>query len=107
MRSILSALSACLFLGLVLGLASAANADSKVFLVANQPDGYGVDQCLAKGENCGAPAARAYCHAHHYAEAVSYRRVDPGDVTSAIPGSGNSVCHGSGCGEYVAIICQR
>jgi hypothetical protein len=103
MRSILPALSACLFLG----FASAANADSKVFLVANQPDGYGVDQCLAKGENCGAPAARAYCHAHQYAEAVSYRRVDPSEVTSAIPQTGNDACHGSGCGDYVAIICQR
>lgn len=101
MRSILPALSACLFLG----LASAANADSKVFLVANQPDGYGVDQCLAKGENCGAPAARAYCHAHQYADAVSFRRVEPNEVTSAVPQG--SACHGSGCGEYVAIICQR
>ena len=54
MRLILSALSACLLLA-----ASAAHADSRIFIVANQPDGYGIDQCLAKGENCGAPAARA------------------------------------------------
>ncbi|WP_458756452.1 hypothetical protein ACSVBT_11875 [Afipia sp. TerB] len=101
MRLILPALAACLLLGPVFP----AHADSKVFLVANQPDGYGVDQCLAKGENCGAPAARAYCHAHHYAEAVSYRRVSPDELTAAVPQS--TVCRGSGCDEYVAIICQR
>jgi hypothetical protein len=101
MRSIPAALSACLFLGLV----SSANADSRVFLVANQPDGYGVDQCLARGENCGAPAARAYCHAHEYADAVSYRRVEPDEVTGSVPQT--AACHGPGCGEYVAIICKR
>ena len=102
MRLILSALSACLLLA-----ASAAHADSRIFIVANQPDGYGIDQCLAKGENCGAPAARAYCHAHEFAQAVSYRRVDPDDITGAVPQTGTATCHGSGCGEYVAITCQR
>ena len=39
-----------------------ARADSRVFIVANQPDGYGVDECLAKGEKCGAPEiGRASC----------------------------------------------
>ena len=54
MRSI-SALLACLF---VLA-ASAASADSRVFIISNQADGYGVDQCLAKGEKCGAHAAHS------------------------------------------------
>jgi hypothetical protein len=46
MRSI-PALLACVSLF----AASAASADSRVFIIANQADGYGVDQCLAKGEN--------------------------------------------------------
>ena len=33
--------------------ASAASADSRVFIIANQADGYGIDQCLARGEKCG------------------------------------------------------
>ena len=46
------------FLALVFVLAaSAASADSRVFIIANQADGYGVDQCLAMGEKCGAHAA--------------------------------------------------
>jgi hypothetical protein len=50
------------FLALMFVLsASAASADSRVFIIANQADGYGVDQCLAMGEKCGAHAARSYC----------------------------------------------
>jgi hypothetical protein len=42
-----SAFLACAFLL----AASAASAESRVFIIANQADGYGVDQCLAQGEN--------------------------------------------------------
>jgi hypothetical protein len=100
MRS-LSALLACVF---VLG-ASAASADSRVFIVENQADGYGVDQCLAKGEKCGAHAALSYCRSRDFAQASSYRRVDPDEVTGSVPKS--TGCNHAGCGEYVAITCQR
>ena len=85
--------------------ASAASADSRVFIIANQADGYGVDQCLAKGDKCGAHAARSYCQSRDFADASSYRRVDPDEITGSVPGSGN--CHHAGCNEYVAITCQR
>ena len=101
MRSI-SALLACVF---VLA-ASAASADSRVFIIENQADGYGVDQCLAKGEKCGAHAARSYCQSRDFAQATSFRRVDPEEVTGSVPKSGEN-CNHTGCGEYVAITCQR
>jgi hypothetical protein len=63
---------------------SAAFADSRVFIIANQPDGYGVDQCLAKGDKCGAPAARSYCQSRDFAQASSYRRVDPDEITGSV-----------------------
>jgi hypothetical protein len=100
MRS-LSAFFACAF---VLA-ASAALADSRVFIIANQADGYGVDQCLARGEKCGAHAARSYCQSRDFAQATAYRRVDPDEITGSVPGNGK--CSGSGCNEYVAITCQR
>jgi hypothetical protein len=86
--------------------ASAASADSRVFIVANQPDGYGVDQCLAKSEKCGASAARSYCQSRDFAQATSYRRVDPDEITGSVPKTGES-CNHVGCNEYVAITCQR
>ena len=98
-----SALSACAFLL----AASVAHADSRVFIVENQADGYGVDQCLAKGEKCGAHAALSYCQSRDFAEASSYRRVDPEEVTGAVPKSAGANCGHAGCGEYVAITCQR
>ena len=100
MRSI-SVLLACAFLA----AASAASADSRVFIVANQADGYGVDQCLAKGDKCGASAARSYCQSRDFAEASSYRRIDPDEITGSVPKASGD-CHGS-CNEYVAITCQR
>ena len=86
--------------------ASAASADSRVFIVANQADGYGVDECLASGEKCGAYAARSYCQSRDFAQAVSYRRVDPDEITGSIPKPGSN-CNHAGCKEYVAITCQR
>jgi hypothetical protein len=85
---------------------TAALADSRVFIIANQADGYGVDQCLAKSEKCGAHAAQSYCQSRDFAQASSYRRVDPEEITGSVPNAGPN-CHHSGCGEYVAITCQR
>jgi hypothetical protein len=84
---------------------SAAFADSRVFIIENQADGYGVDQCLAKGEKCGAHAALSYCQSRDFAQASSYRRVDPDEVTGSVPKGAS--CGHAGCGEYVAITCQR
>jgi hypothetical protein len=93
--------------GTLLLAASAAVADTRVFIVASQADGYGVDQCLAKGERCGAHAARAYCQSREFAQAVAYRRVDPDEITGAIPKNVTEQCSHSGCQEYVAITCER
>ena len=98
-----SALLACAF---VLA-ASAASADTKVFIIANQADGYGVDQCLARGDRCGAHAARAYCQSRDFAQATAFRRVDPDEITGSVSKAGGENCNHAGCNEYVAITCQR
>ena len=100
-------LSSALIASAFLLASSAASADSRVFIVANQADGYGVDECLARGEKCGAHAARSYCQSREFASATAYRRVDPDEITGSVPKGGNDICTGSGCGEYVAITCQR
>ena len=87
-------------------VSSGALADTRVFIVANQADGYGVDQCLAKGEKCGAQVARTYCQSRDFAQASAYRRVDPDEITGSVPKSGANCSHGH-CDEHVAITCQR
>src|SRR5437660_10632305 len=95
-----------LLAGAFLCAASVASADSRVFIIANQADGYGVDQCLAKGDRCGAHAALSYCRSRDFAQAASYRRVDPDEITGSVPKAGGNCTRGV-CDEYVPITCQR
>jgi hypothetical protein len=87
-------------------LTSAASAETRIFIVANQADGHGTEQCLAKGDKCGAHAAHSLCQSRDFAQASAYRRVDPDEITGSVPRDGANCAHG-GCNEYVAITCQR
>ena len=86
---------------------SSAFADSRIFIIANESDGYGIDQCLARGDRCGAPMANAYCQQRDFTAAAEFRRVDPDEITGAVPAANGRKCSGSGCAEYVAITCRR
>lgn len=88
--------------GALIIAASSAFAETRVFIIANQ----GVDQCVAKGDKCGASVARTYCQSRDFAQASAYRRVDPDEITGSVPKSGTNCSHGH-CDEYVAITCQR
>lgn len=81
---------------------AAAQAEKRIFIVANNADGYGVDRCLATGASCGAAVARAYCRARDYAQVVSYRKADQSEITGT-----ETTCRGSACDQYVAIECTR
>jgi hypothetical protein len=96
-------LAACLFFA----LSSSVSADSRVFVIAAQADGYGIDQCLANGERCGAHAARAYCQSREFAEASTYRQLDPTEITSSAAEFANTSCRGATCGRPIAITCAR
>jgi hypothetical protein len=95
-----------LFASAFIFCASSASAETRVFIIANHADGYGIDQCLAKGEKCGASAARSYCQSRDFAQASTFRRVDPDEITGSVPKQGAN-CSRGGCDEYVAITCQR
>src|SRR6201981_577107 len=85
---------------------TAASAESRVFIIANQPDGSGVHQCLARGDKCGASAARSYCQSRDFAQASSYRRVDPDEITGSVPKTGES-CNQARCKENAPNPCQN
>ena len=97
---------ASLAIASVLASAVSARAETKIFFVENQPDGYGIDQCLASGANCGKPMASAYCQSRQYGHAVSFRKAEPEEMPEGKV-TGDATCRGSGCVEFVAIECQR
>ena len=81
MRSVIAAVA---FAAVLFG-AAAAQAEKRVFIIANNADGYGIDRCLASGASCGEAAANSYCRSREFAHALSYRKVDRDDITGAIP----------------------
>ncbi len=89
-----------------LALSVPAAAENRVFIIANNADGYGVDRCLATGERCGVTVATAYCQSQSFTLAKSFRKIDRGDITGAVPTSGKNACAGS-CDSFVAIECSR
>jgi hypothetical protein len=91
---------------LCLATMASARAETRVFIIANEADGYGVDQCLARGDKCGAHAALSYCRSRDFAQASSYRRVDPEEITGSVPKAAGN-CPRGGCNEYIAITCER
>ena len=78
-----------------------AQAEKRIFIIANNPDGYGVDRCLSTGAACGTAVATAYCKSRDYAQAGTFRKVDRDEITGAVPTGGTT--HD----EFVAIECSR
>ena len=87
-------------------IASAAIAENRTFIIPNNPDGYGIDRCLANGERCGSVVATSYCQSQSFAQARSFRRIERDEITGAVPTSGRNACVGS-CESFVAIECTR
>jgi hypothetical protein len=95
-----------LSVAVVFCLAGTAQAERRMFIVANDADGYGIDRCLATGAKCGAAAANAYCKMQAFAEATTFRKADRGDITGAVVTDAATACRGATC-DVVAITCTR
>jgi hypothetical protein len=80
---------------------SASAAERRIFIIANDAGGYGVDRCLATGASCGAAVATAYCRSREFTQAASFRKVDRDEMTGTIP---TGVARAE---EFVAIECLR
>jgi hypothetical protein len=78
-----------------------------LFIIANNPDEYGIDRCLASGDHCGTAAANSYCRSREFAQALSFGKVDRDDITGAIPASDPGSCKSAACEAFVAIECSR
>jgi hypothetical protein len=98
MRYVLAALA----FAAALGGSISAQAEKRIFIVANNADGYGVDRCLATGAPCGAAVALAYCKSRDFAQAGTFRKIDREEITGVVP-----TTTGVGGHEFVAIECVR
>jgi hypothetical protein len=94
-------IAAALTLAAVLCGNISAQAENRIFIIANDPDGYGVDRCLATGARCGTAVATAYCRSREFTQAASFRRVEREEITGAIPVGVTKT------EEFVAIECSR
>jgi hypothetical protein len=82
---------------------TAAQAEKRTFIIANNADGYGVDRCLATGATCGVAVATAYCKARDFIQVASFRKIDHDEITGGVPSTNGS----AGRDEFVAIECLR
>ena len=85
---------------------TAAQAEKRIFIIANNADGYGVDRCLATGAKCGQAMATSFCKTRSFSRAVSFRKVGKGEITGAVP-LDSYACAGRKCEEFIAIECTR
>jgi hypothetical protein len=88
---------------IVAGLCTAAHAEKRIFIIANNADAYGVDRCLATGASCGVAVATAYCQARDFVKAASFRKIDREEITGGVPATNGT----SARDEFVAIECLR
>ena len=102
MRVLLAVLS----VATALAALSPAQAEKRLFIIANNADDYGIDRCLANGERCGSVVATSYCQSQSFVQARSFRRIDRDEITGVVPTSGRNACIGS-CESFVAIECTR
>jgi hypothetical protein len=72
----------------VAGLSAPARAEASHDYEIATNDGYGLEDCLAGGAECGRVVADAWCEAHGHGAAISFGLAS--DITNAIPGGGAS-----------------
>ena len=82
---------------------TAAQAETRIFIISNNADGYGVDRCLATGASCGMMIATAYCQSHDYLQVASFRKIEREEISGAVPTTNGT----SARDEFVAIECLR
>jgi hypothetical protein len=101
-----SLLVSCVVAFALFGGFAPAQAEKRIFIIANNPDGYGVDRCLANGQRCGQAMASHFCRIRDFKRAISFHRVGRGEITGGVP-LDSYACAGRKCDEFVAIECVR
>ena len=61
---------------------AAPKAKQRDFVVAGS-DGYGTQDCLSTGGNCGRIVADSWCEAKGFKSALAYRKLDADEITGS------------------------
>jgi hypothetical protein len=85
----------------LLGSAASAQAERRIFIIANNSDA-----CLTSGQKCSAAKAAAYCKSREFKRVLSYRKIARQEITGGVP-AGDFACGEGKCEEFVAIECAR
>ncbi len=67
-------------------------------------EGYGLDYCREWTQNCGWPAAHAFCKSKGYRKAIDYKWVKDNQKTRII--HGGQVCDAQFCDRISQVVCQ-
>ena len=80
--------------------------ESEIGVTYNNPtvSGYGLDHCREWGENCGLPAATAFCQSRGHIEALAFELAKKNQKTRVI-GTGQ-VCDEEKCDRISKVVCK-
>ncbi len=92
--------------GLILGAVVTADTAQAEIRTFNNPmvAGYGLDYCREWTQNCGLPAATAYCQSRGYSRALNFQVVKDNQKTRII--NGGQVCDAAFCDRISRVTCQ-
>ncbi len=85
---------------------SESTSESEIGVTYENPtvDGYGLDHCREWGENCGLPAATAFCQSRGHIEALAFELTENNQKTRVI--GTNQVCDEEKCDRISKVICK-
>jgi hypothetical protein len=78
--------------------------EASVTFVNPRIAGYGLDYCREWSQNCGWPAAHAFCVSKGHPKAVDFKWVKDNQKTRII--NGGQVCDASFCDRISTVVCQ-